>query len=149
LGEYAVEGKAIGAYGMKLDNFWNPKNAAYNVFEFGANEASDEVVRGAEFVVQIPPEQVGEPQVIYAVAGTWGQPGKLSVVGPDGQMVLEKETHQPFSGELLVFNFTPARAGQHVIRYLQPYKGVKGGRISQTIYVLPVGKTFPPLPTAP
>lgn len=148
LGEFAVEGKGVSAYGMKLEQFWNPKNVPYNVFEFGASEATDEVVRGAEYTVQIPAERVGQPHLIYAFGGAYGPPCKLTVVGPGGQALLEKELRPPFAGELMVVNFTPAQAGEYVIKYLQPGKGEKGGRISGAIYVLPASKAFPPLPLA-
>ncbi|MEI6501116.1 MAG: hypothetical protein WCP21_08820, partial [Armatimonadota bacterium] len=149
LGEFAVEGKGVNAYGMKLEQFWNPKNVPYNVFEFGASEATDEVVRGAEYTVQVPADRVGQPHLIYAFGGAYGPPCKFTVTGPGGQTLLEKELRLPFAGELMVVNFTPAQAGEHVLKYLQSGKGEKGGRISQTIYVLPASKAFPPLPLVP
>lgn len=147
LGAFAVEGKGVGAYGMKLDSFWNPGDVQHNVFEFGANEATDEQVRGAEFAVTIPAGGVGKPYLVYAIGGTWGQPGQFTLTGPDGETLLTRETHSPFSGELMVLRFTPRQAGAHSLRYLQSGKGAKGGRLSRTIYVLPADEAFPPLPT--
>jgi hypothetical protein len=146
LAPYAVEGRAIDAYGMKLESFWDPREEAHNVIEFGANEDSDQIVRGAEFAVAVPADQVGKPHVLYALAGTWGQPGKLTVCGPGGQVLVERETRSPFAGELIAVGFLPQQAGEHRVTYLQPYPGKKGGRISHVVYVLPVSATFPPLP---
>jgi hypothetical protein len=147
LKDYAVEGKGVGTYGMKLDSFWNPKEEPYNVLEFGANEATDEVVRGAEYVVTVPAEQVGKPYVVYALAGSWSQPCTVTVSGPAGPALLERATTAPFEGELLVLRFTPPQAGEHRITYLQAGRGAKGGRISHVIYVLPASAVFAPLPS--
>lgn len=147
LGAYAVEGKGSAAYGMKLDSFWNPKDEAYNLFEFGANEATDEQVRGAEYAVTIPAEQVGKSHVLYAMGGSWNQPCTFTISGPAGPALLEKKTTAPFAGELLTLRFTPTQAGEHRITYLQAGRGAKGGRISHVIYVLPASAVFAPLPS--
>lgn len=146
LGAFAVEGKGVSAYGASVESFWNPKEAQYNVLEFGANEAKDEEVRGAEFRVTVPAQQAGKPQVLYAQAGTWGQPAKLTVTGPDGQVLVEREPSGGFSGELVAVRFVPRLAGEHVIRYLQGGPGARGGRISAVIYVLPATEVLAPLP---
>lgn len=147
LGPYAVEGKGIGAYGVALESFWNPGQVAHNVLEFGANDAKDATVRGAEFTVTVPAERVGQAHVVYAVCGTWGQPGTVTVKGPGGQPLLQKETDAPFAGELLVLRFTPEQAGEYRLTYLQAGRGPRGGRISQVIYLLPASAVFAPLPT--
>lgn len=144
---YAVEGKGISAYGMKLDLFWDPKSAPHNVFEFGAGEATDELERGAEYAVSIPAEQVGKAHLVFAFGGTWGQPAKFTVSSPAGQLLREQAVTAPFAGELLTLPFTPQQPGEHRITYLQAGRGGKGGRISQVIYVLPASAAFPPLPS--
>lgn len=147
LGDYAVTGTAIAAYGMKLDSFWDPASEPHNVLEFGANEDSDQETRGADYRANIPAGQVGQPHVLYALAGTWGQPATLTITGPDGQTLSEREVKTPFAGELLTVRFTPVQAGEHRISYLQSGRGKKGGRISHVIYVLPATAAFAPLPT--
>jgi len=146
LSAFAVEGTAQGAYGMSLDSFWNPKGEQHNVLEFGANEATDQQVRGAQYGVTIPAEQAGKPYLVYAQGGGWGRPCKLTVTGPGDQSLLDQETEAGFSGELMVFTFTPQQAGEHVVKYAQGGPGARGGRITRTIYVLPASEAFEPLP---
>ncbi|MBN2448932.1 MAG: hypothetical protein JXR77_01000, partial [Lentisphaeria bacterium] len=146
LGQFAVAGQGLGAYGVKLASFWNPREEDRNVLEFGANDDANREMRGAEYRVTIPPGQEGKPYVLYAVAGAWGRPCILTVTGPDGGRLLEETVETSFSGELVVRRFVPRPAGEHLVRYLQSGPGKRGGRIGTVIYVLPADAVFAPLP---
>jgi len=146
LAAYAVRGQGSGTYGMKLEGFWNPFEAEYNVFEAGTEDRQDTAERGATFAVDIPADQVGHPWLLYAYCGAWGPSPKLTVTGPDGQVVATREVTAGFSGDLAVLPFTPRAAGAHQITYLQSGPGARGIRIAETVYVLPAQEAFAPLP---
>ncbi len=148
LGEFAVEGTGIGAYGARVESIWNPRESEHNVLEAGANDDADTQTRGTEFRVTIPAEQAGRPHVLYAFAGTWGKEAVLAVAGPDGKTVAERRVEAPFSGELVAVPFTPHQPGEHRVSFLQSGPGKRGCRVSRVIYVLPASAVFPPL-TAP
>mgnify|MGYP005834683097 FL=1 len=143
LGAYAVQGQGLGAYGMRLDSFWNPFEAEHNVLEGGTEDRQDTTERGATFTVSIPANQAGQPWVVYAY---WGPPARMAVIGPDGQVVGTRDVEADWGGELVVLGFTPRKAGEHRISYVQGGPGGRGMRIAETIYVLPEHKSFPPLP---
>lgn len=146
LGAYAVRGQGRGVYGVKLDGYWNPFGAEYNVFEGGTEDREDTAERGATFAVSIPPAAAGERWVVYAYCGRWGPAAKLTVTGPDGQVLARREVEPSWDGELVVLGFTPRHAGEHHVTYVQAGPGARGLRIAETIYVLPERESFAPLP---
>jgi hypothetical protein len=146
LTQFAVEGQGVGAYGMSLDSFWNPKEAQYNVLEWGANDRTDTDTGSAEFGVAVPPGREGQPHVVYAMAGAWGPPLRLTITSPDGRPVSDRAISESFSGGLIALSFTPSQAGEYRLRFHQPGPGSKGARVSTVIYVLPASEAFAPLP---
>ncbi len=146
LGAYAVRGQGLGAYGIKLDSYWNPFETEHNVFEGGTEDRQDTAERGAAFAVGIPAEAVGERWVAYAYCGRWGPAATMTVTGPDGRVLATREVEAGWGGELVVLGFTPREAGEHRVTYVQGGPGARGMRIAETIYVLPVSEAFPPLP---
>ncbi|MBM3500133.1 MAG: hypothetical protein FJX74_15865 [Armatimonadetes bacterium] len=140
LGEFAdrvAMGTGVSAYGVSPDGFWNPAGEQYPAFEFGQNEAGDAPDQGAEWKLTVPPEQAGKPHSIYAICGSWGEPGEWRLTAPGGTEALREEVSRPMSGELVRLRATPPEAGEYTLTFLVKGPGPKGGRVSHAVFVIP------------
>jgi hypothetical protein len=140
LGEFAdrmVLGSPVGAYGAKPAGFWNPVNEQYSAFEFGQNEKGEAPDQGAEWKLTVPPEEAGKPLSVYAICGSWGEPGEFLLLSPGGQEVLRQEVSRPMSGGLVRLRVTPPDAGEYTLTFLVKGPGPKGGRITHAIFAIP------------
>jgi len=140
LGEFAdrmVLGSGVGAYGAKPEGFWNPANEEYFAFEFGVNEKGEAPDQGAEWKLTVAPEYAGKPLSIYAICGSWGQPGEFRLLSPTGREVLRQEVRGSMSGALIRLRATVPEAGEYTLSFLVKGPGPKGGRISHAIFVVP------------
>lgn len=135
---YMASGEPVGAYTITAGApFWNPKREQHNVFEFGQNEPGKAPEKGAQWRVNITAKQAGQDFVIYFVHGNWGRPCVFSVAAPDGAELMSETLTAPMSGVIKKIKVHFAKAGEYVVRYLQPGDGPKGGRVSREIYVIP------------
>lgn len=146
LADCMVMGRGIEAYGVQNPTHWNPRHESYWGFEFGQNEAVADRERGAEWTVEIPKERAGMKHLLFAVCGTWGQPGRFLLIGPDGRETLLREVSGGLPGQLLAIPVTFPAAGSYRVRFIQGGPGPKGGSIAHTIYVVPENRTPPALP---
>jgi len=149
LGEFAnrmVLGSGVGAYGAKPEGFWNPANEEYFAFEFGQNEKGDAPGQGAEWKLTVAPEEAGQPLSIYAICGSWGQPGEFLLLSPAGKEVVRQEVHRPMSGDLVRLRATPPEPGDYALSFLVKGPGPKGGRVSHAIFAVPDDLNPPGVP---
>ena len=102
------------------------------MLEFGTNGRRP-AGAGAEYKT-VPAEQAGKP-TIYAQGGARASHA-ATVAGPGEQTLLDQETEAGFSGELIV---SSRRNGRGACGEVRKRAGVRGGRITRTIYVLPAG----------
>ena len=135
-----------GAYSAKPESFWNPANEPYPVFEFGQNEKGEAPDQGAEWRIAVPPAEVGRPHSIYAICGSWGEPGEFLLLSPTGKEVLRQEVSRPMSGGLVRLRTTPPEPGEYTLSILVEGPGPKGGRITHAIFIVPDDLNPPDVP---
>lgn len=145
MGEFAdraVAGRGTGAYGMHLDGYWNPLDEPHNVLEFGVNEREEGPQQGVSWTFTIPPQQAGQPHVLFACLGTWGQPGEVRITSENGETVVQTQVEGNWGGKLRMIPFTPPAVGNYTATFRVPGPGPKGGRAGHVAYVVPGGELF-------
>jgi len=142
----AVMGAPISAYGVQPPRYWNPAGETYWTFEFGQNDPGPAPDSGAEWTIKVPAESAGKPQSIYAICGTWGQPGTFRLTSPDGRELLTQQVSGGMEGQLVRLQVTFPAGGEYKLIFLLKGPGPKGGRIGHAIYVIPDELNPPEVP---
>jgi hypothetical protein len=142
----AVMGTLIAAYGVQPPRYWNPAQETYWALEFGQNDAGPAPDSGAQWTIEVAPENVGKPCSIYAICGTWGRPGTFSLVSPEGKELLTQSISGGMEGQLVRLRATFPTAGGYRLTFLLKGPGPKGGRVAHVIYVVPDEMNPPDVP---
>ena len=115
---------------------WNPAQEEHWAFEFGQNEPASAPDTGAEWRIAVPPADAGKPHSVYAICGSWGQPGEFLLQSPSGAEILRQTVRAPMSGVLTRLRATLPEAGDYQFRFLLKGPGPKGGRIAHAVFVM-------------
>jgi len=140
----AVSGPTpLNAYGMETSHFWNPTDTKYNGIEWW----TEATPRGGEWKVTISENQAGVEHTVYFQMANWWSGGylRVEVAAADGSLVLAAD-RPIWQGPIPYFKVTFLAAGDYTIRILHAGEGKPGGRLSESIFVVP--QTAGPLPSS-
>ncbi len=139
---YAVSAShGLNAYGIAAGNFWNPTDTKYNSFEWWTEKRP----RGGEWQVAIPQQWAGVAHTVYFQMSGWWGGGYLRVeVADDAGNIVMQWDRPTWIGPIPHFAVTFPAAGEYTIRILHAGEGKLGGRLSESIFVVPA--TVRPLP---
>ncbi|MCK4325042.1 MAG: hypothetical protein KAW89_10960 [Armatimonadetes bacterium] len=147
VGRYAehsvpVSGRPNG-YGVEAGNFWNPSETKYNGIEWW----TEATPRGGEWKITIPEQRAGVVHTVYfQMSGWWGGGYlRVEVVDAGGNTVMQQE-RPTWPGPIPHFVVTFPAAGEYTIHIRHAGEGKPGGRLSESIFVVPA--TARSLPTS-
>jgi len=94
--------------------------------------------RGGEWKIIIPEKRAGLTHTAYfQMSGWWGGGYlRIEVIGSDGNLVMFKD-RPTWEGPIPYFTVTFPDAGEYTIRILHAGEGKPGGRLVETIFVVP------------
>ena len=143
--------KRLSAYGIESPYFWNPTGAKYNGIEWWTEERE----RGGEWEVTIPRERTSKRHTVYfQMSWCGGSQLRVEIVSPVASslcgdsdatenLVMSRDDIT-WEGPILNFTVTFPKADKYKIRILQAGEGKPGGRLAETIFVVPeIAKSLP------